>query len=66
MGIQNIEAIDDDIETQNVESAVVLWNVTFDGNMLSCPSQTFSYMHDVSKVFTHAMSRWTFVHLRYR
>lgn len=33
---------------QNVQPSVVLLNVTFDGNVLSCPPQTYNYTQHVS------------------
>lgn len=44
---------------QTLPSTVVLRNVTFDGNILSCPSQTYSYTDDVSTEITPPTSNWT-------
>lgn len=42
-------AMDGGLAIQSLESAVVvLRNVTFDGNILSCPSETYSYTQEVS------------------
>lgn len=47
-------AMDGGLAIQNVEltSNVVLWNVTFEDNRLECPSLTYSYTRDVSKVIS--------------
>lgn len=41
-------ARDGGLAIQNLQSATVFSSVTFDGNILSCPSQTYSYAQDVS------------------
>lgn len=43
----------------NLESAVELWNVTFEGNILSCPSQMFSDTEDVSPAISLATHNLT-------
>lgn len=54
-------ATDGGLAIENHESDMVLSNVTFRGNILSCPSQTYSYTQHVS---THRLpcehSRQTF------
>lgn len=47
-------AKDGGLAIHSLESAVELWNVTFDGNILSCPSQMYSDTDDVSTVITLA------------
>ena len=45
-------AEDGGLAIQNGESAVELWNVTFEENILSCPSQMYGDIEDVSTVIT--------------
>lgn len=45
-------ATDGGLAVQTLESPMVLWNVTFRDNILSCPSQTYSYTQYVSTGFT--------------
>ena len=48
-------AMDGGLAVQRQDSDVtVLRNVTFDGNILGCPAQTYSYTRDVST------SNWTY------
>ena len=45
-------AEDGGLAIQNAASAVELWNVTFEENTLSCPSQMYGDIDDVSTVIT--------------
>lgn len=44
---------------QTLASTVLLRNVTFNDNILSCPSQTYSYTDDVSTEILSPTSVWT-------
>lgn len=42
----------------STSTTLVLWNVTFDGNILGCPAETYSSTQDVSAVGTSPTYVW--------